>query len=328
MTVRHPDISFVTSVYNKADILPVAISALSRQSLSALVEYIFVEDCSSDDSLSVLRNQSHCLDNVSILVNERNLGPAFSLNRGAGKAKGRYLCLIDSDELIVPDAVEIMFSLLRKHDAQLAHGRKIKTTQPASQVTLSPLGKNFTYEVLENPFIDVLHRRGGERIGRMTWLVEKDLFDQANGCDLRLFIQDESLRLRLTHKAHRMVNFKSPMIYAPPARYQISKNESQQHHDQFFNCYHFLHDNPDLPPSARQVLVRDCVSMAWKATRNGALGAGSLRVFLNVFLSYLGAKTGLFKPQNKTLESFAGFFKKISNIRRQDMNYINKYFEN
>ena len=321
MAIHPPDISFVTSVYNKADILPAAIKALSRQFLSAPVDYIFVEDCSRDDSLSVLYEQSQCLERVSILKNERNLGPALSLNRGANHAKGRYLCLVDADELIVPDAVSIMLDLLQQHDAPLAHGQKIKTTQPADQLTLCALDQDFTYEVLDNPFIEVLKRRGAERIGSMTWLVEKTLFSQAGGCDPRLFVQDESLRLRLTHRARRMINFKSPMMYAPPARYQISRNDRQQHHDQFFCCYDFWCENKELPQSAQAILVRQSVSMAWKATRDGVLGAGLFKVLL----SYLGAKTGFLKPQEKTLEYLAGFFKKIPDIRRPD---IHEYPEN
>ncbi len=316
LAIHHPDISFVTSVYNKADILPTAINALCQQSLSASVEYIFVEDCSSDDSLAVLREQSARLKRVSILRNQYNCGPALSLNRGAKAAKGRYLCLIDADELIVPDAAQIMLDLLKKHDAPLAHGQKIKTNQPADQLKLSKLNQNFTYEILENPFIEVLNRRGAERIGRMTWLVEKAVFDQAGGCDTRLFIQDESLRLRLTHQVRRMINFKAPMMYAPPVRHQISRNNRQQHHDQFFNCYYFLRENEGLPQPAQAILARQSVSMAWKATRNGVLEAR----FFRVFFSYLGAKMRFLKSQEKTLEYFADLFRKIPNIRRQEIN--------
>lgn len=304
-----PDISFVIPVYNKADILPAVVRALAAQQPAPQAEYIFVDDASTDGSAALLRSLADRLPAVTVIGNDRNAGPALRLNQGAAAARGRYLCLIDADELVAPNAVAVMRRLIEATGAQLIHGKIRATGQPAADIAPPPVADDADYALLETPLADILSGRG---FVRMSWLVETALFRAAGGCDPRIFIQDESLPLRLAAQARRMIDLRAPTGYAPAAASRLSADKVQQHHDRFFAAYNLLRDRPDLPAGIRTALRRRCLSTAWKAARGGRLPASRLAVLLG----YIGANSGLFPPSDAALDRLAAIFAGIPGIRR------------
>src|SRR3546814_256329 len=118
-----PDISFIIPVYNKADILPFVLKHLAAQDLLYAVEYIFVDDASQDGSVTVIEQHAPMLGGVRIIRNTQNAGPSVRLNQGAREASGTYFCLIDADELIAPDAVKTMMTLIAAERAEMEIGR-------------------------------------------------------------------------------------------------------------------------------------------------------------------------------------------------------------
>src|SRR3546814_4092835 len=81
----------------------------------------------------------------------RNAGPAIRLNQGAAAACGRYLCLVDADELIAPDAVAVMRTLMERAGAQMAHGKIAASSQPAATLIPPPVGNDPDFAVLNAP---------------------------------------------------------------------------------------------------------------------------------------------------------------------------------
>lgn len=76
------------------------------------VEYVFVNDCSPDGSLQVLKASlaSHRIakERYTIINHAQNQGIAVSRAECIAHAKGDYVYFIDSDDLVEPDAVEQM----------------------------------------------------------------------------------------------------------------------------------------------------------------------------------------------------------------------------
>ena len=304
-----PDISFVIPVYNKADVLPAVVRALATQRPAPQAEYIFVDDASTDGSAALLKQLSPQLPGMTVLANDGNAGPSIRLNQGAAQAAGRYLCLIDADELIAPDAVSVMLRLMRDNNAQMVHGKIERAEQPAATLVPSPIGNMPPHVVLDTPLADILAGRG---FVRMSWLVETALFRAAGGCDPRIFIQDESLPLRLAAVARRMIDLQAPTGYAPFAASRLSANKAQQHHDRFCAAYNLLRDRPDLPADTRNALRRRCLSAAWKATRVGLLDSDRL----GLLLGYVAAKAGLPAMSDPALDRVAAAFASLDGIRR------------
>lgn len=302
-----PEISFVIPVFNKADVLPHVIRALAAQQPAPDAEYIFVDDASSDTSVAVLEQAGDLLPAMTVLRNAANAGPSVRLNQGAALARGRLLCLIDADELITPDAVALMRQAMQQHDADMVHGKVIRSALPAVQLVPAPLGTMPACTVGDRPLQTILHGRG---FVRMAWLIDTALFRAAGGCDERLFIQDESLPLRLAVKARRMIDFRGGMSHAPRAATHLSADKRQQHHDRFFAYYNLLRDQPDLPAAERRLLVATCVSTTWKAVRRSGLPLAQIAALG----AYLRSKAGL-DVSPHFLDRAAAAFRSMPGIR-------------
>lgn len=302
-----PDISFVIPVYNKAEVLPAVLRALAAQQLPGPTEYIFVDDASTDASVAILEAAGGTLPDLSILRNTGNAGPSRRINQGVALARGRLLCLIDADELIVPDAVLLMHGLLQDRQADMIHGKVIRGDQAVDAALPAPLGRLPGYAVSDTPLDTILQGRG---FVRMTWLVETALFRAAGGCDERLFIQDESLPLRLAAHARRMIDFRGSMTYAPQAASHLSADKRQQHHDRFFAYYNLLGDLPALPAGDRRRIAAICASTAWKAVRRSGLPLAQIAALG----AYLQGEAGLAVPQD-FLDHAAAAFRSLPGIR-------------
>lgn len=303
-----PEISFVIPVYNKAGILPLVLQALANQQLPVAVEYIFIDDASTDASLSVLEEHTHTLPATTILRNTQNAGPSRRLNQGAAQARGRYLCLIDADELIVPDAVAHMYQLLQDRQADMIHAKVAKSDLGPAAIHLTPLGRIPNIAISDRPLHSIIHGRG---FVRMAWLVETALFHMAGGCDERLFIQDESLPLRLAVKARRFIDFRGTMTHAPRIASHLSADKRQQHHDRFFAYYNLLQAAPQLSADDRRQITAICASIAWKAQRRSALPiapGAALQAYLTAKLHF-GVSVAY-------LERAANAFRALPDIRR------------
>lgn len=304
-----PDISFVLPVYNKADILPAVLRALAAQTIDAQAEFIFVDDASTDGSLPLLQDRTAGLPRARVVANSQNAGPSIRLNQGAALAAGRYLCLLDADELVAPNAIATMLHLLRDHAAPMVHGKVAITDQPGESFIPPALPSSPPFALLSPVLPALLGNRG---FVRMCWLVETGLFRSAGGCDPRLFIQDEALPLRLALSAARMIDLQAPATYAPPARKRLSADKGQQHHDRFFAHYLLFRDHPELPPVLQRQLTRKCMSTAWKAVRSDNSGSHRLAVFFR----YAASRLGLLSVPEKWLAESVAYFAARPGIRR------------
>jgi glycosyltransferase involved in cell wall biosynthesis len=300
-----PEISFVIPVYNKADILPRVVQALANQTLPAAAEYIFIDDASTDGSRTVLEQRGRALlPDLTLVANDRNAGPSIRLNQGAALARGRRLCLLDADELVIPDAVALMWQLMQQRGADMVHG---KVHRFRGDALPEPLRQMPELDVSDTPLSSVIRGRG---FVRMAWLVDTGLFHAAGGCDERLFIQDESLPLRLAAHARRFVDFRGTVSIAPPSGSHLSTDRRQQHHDRFFAYYYFLHETTGLSVADQRRIAQICVSMAWKAQQRSGLPLA----MPTALMAYLRMKLG-FGISPSYLDRAASAFRQLPDIR-------------
>ena len=301
------DISYVVSVYNKSSALPHVLDSLSGQKGDFSVEYIFVDDASTDESLKILSARTADWPNVTILENVDNAGPSVRVNQGTRHARGRYLCLFDADDVLAPDAMATMKGLLERHQADLVHGKK-REVDDFLDAPIRMIGPKPHYRISDDPLDTVV----GRGFVRMTWLVRRALFEYASGCDERIFIQDEALRLRLGLHARRFVDLRETVCYASAAGEHLSGNLAQQHHDRFLAHYLLMRDEPQITEKQRRVIYRACLSAAWKSLREDRISAFKYRIFtlyaMNRFRCAL--------PNDRVLRELAAWFRAKPGVRR------------
>lgn len=303
-------VSYVVTVYNKEPYIGWTATSLLKQQGNIKAEYIFVDDVSSDRSLDVIEEVTRGVPNVTIVKNSSNAGPSIRLNQGAALARGKYLQFIDSDDILAANATALMLSLMEAHDADVVHGGWEKTGIESEKLIGRTVPENAPYILSENPMEFVFQ----QRIHRMSQMVRRSTFMQAGGCDERVFIQDESLGLRLSRVARRFIVLKAPVLLIPKVEGELSRNVSQLNHDRFLAHRDMIVDFPDLDETARRRLYRRCVSALWKQKR---LMRGQLRATLSSdFLHYMQSRMGLQPVNDNELSRMADFFASLKGVRR------------
>ncbi|MFA6582364.1 MAG: glycosyltransferase family 2 protein, partial [Paludibacter sp.] len=77
------------------------------------IEYIFVDDCSKDDSIKKLRSiialYPERESSISIILHDKNKGVAATRQTAIEAATCAYILFVDSDDYIETDMVELLF---------------------------------------------------------------------------------------------------------------------------------------------------------------------------------------------------------------------------
>lgn len=114
-------LSVVVLVYNTEDYLEECLDSLINQTLDN-IEIICVNDESTDNSLNILKKYARKYDNIKI-IDQKNQGGAVAGNNGLKVAKGEYVTLIDSDDIVVRDAYEKMYNKAKQTNSDIVSGK-------------------------------------------------------------------------------------------------------------------------------------------------------------------------------------------------------------
>jgi len=121
------DVSFVMSVYNKEYYLPAVLDALLNQKGLKNPEFIFIDDTSKDKSVEIIREKTKNIKNVTIIAKEKNEGTSMTINQGIMLAKGKWVRMLDSDDILPLNSTIKMIEVAKKHNADMVYGLFSKT---------------------------------------------------------------------------------------------------------------------------------------------------------------------------------------------------------
>lgn len=108
LTPRMPAVSVITTVFNDERYIGSCIDSVCQQSLSDF-EMIVLDDGSTDGTAERLRRIHD--PRIRVLSRSR-VGRARALNQAIGEAVGKYVAILDSDDLAAPDRLESQVELL------------------------------------------------------------------------------------------------------------------------------------------------------------------------------------------------------------------------
>lgn len=104
-----PLISICIPAYNRADLIEETINSALSQTYTN-IEVIVNDNCSTDNTWSLLEKISRRDSRVKIFSNDENLGAVKNWKKAMEKATGEYALILWSDDLIKPDFIEKTFS--------------------------------------------------------------------------------------------------------------------------------------------------------------------------------------------------------------------------
>lgn len=105
-------ISVVIPCFNAQNFIASAISSILTQSFTNF-ELIIINDGSSDNTHDEINQFSD--HRITYIQNPKNQGNYVARNIGINISKGKYICMMDADDMSCPDRLKIQYQFMEKH---------------------------------------------------------------------------------------------------------------------------------------------------------------------------------------------------------------------
>lgn len=193
------DVSVIIVNYNTLDLTNDCITSIVEHSSGIDYEIILVDNASTDGSKNYFKKDKR----IKYIYNEQNVGFGTANNIGARYAKGKYLFLLNSDTLLLNNALKLFFDYAEDHDSQTMYGGfllKGDKTPACSYV-------EFPRTTFKEYFGSIFHRNKRDHynygvlkpvdviVGADMFVLKED-FDKVNGFDEHIFLYGEEVELQ------------------------------------------------------------------------------------------------------------------------------------
>ena len=110
-------VSIIVPVYGTEAYLPACIESICNQTYKN-IQIILVDD-QSPDSCPEICDEYAQRDSRILVIHQKNTGVSGARNTGLNYALGVYIMFVDSDDELIPDAVEILVQDAQKYGADI-----------------------------------------------------------------------------------------------------------------------------------------------------------------------------------------------------------------
>lgn len=113
-----PDVSVVIPVYNVQKYLKTCLDSIVNQTL-VNIEILCVDDGSTDQSLSILKDYASKDKRICIISLQQNSGTLIARKKGVLQATGKYIMFVDSDDYLERTACRDAFDLIEQNGVDI-----------------------------------------------------------------------------------------------------------------------------------------------------------------------------------------------------------------
>ena len=107
-------VTILVAAYNAASTLPRCLLSLRSQTVRN-IDIICVDDCSTDNTLALLRQNAAEDQRIRVLQTPVNSGQAMARNLALRLAHAPFVCMVDADDWLSPDALEEALQVFQQH---------------------------------------------------------------------------------------------------------------------------------------------------------------------------------------------------------------------
>jgi glycosyltransferase involved in cell wall biosynthesis len=111
--MKMPFFTVIIPTYNRAELLREAIQSVLDQTFEDF-ELIIIDDHSTDNTSEVVSSFND--NRIKYIMNDRTKGPAGARNTGIFKARGDWITFLDSDDIWLPEKLEVQFKKIQERD--------------------------------------------------------------------------------------------------------------------------------------------------------------------------------------------------------------------
>ncbi len=113
-------VSIITPNYNSEKFISHTIKSVINQTYKNW-EMIIVDDVSTDNSLNIITSFCKIDSRIQLHKLPENLGAAIARNKAISLAKGNFIAFLDSDDLWLPQKLELQLNFMLKNNFSLTH---------------------------------------------------------------------------------------------------------------------------------------------------------------------------------------------------------------
>jgi GT2 family glycosyltransferase len=241
-------VSVIIVNYNTGRYLNSCISSVLKHENNNDVEFIIVDNASKDDSKTVIDSLCRKYRNIYAVYLNENKGYGYGNNRGAEKANGEYLLILNPDIMFIMPLFEKLIETSRKSTDIGAAGVRLygedgKFQYGYYQKYPSIIQYFLFYSILSKPFINSVKLRNkylyfltGEGISSEITnvpqlpgafiFIRNDIYREYGGFDEKyfLFFEDVDLSYRLSGKFRLSVLNSLKVIHSGSSSMEIQTN--------------------------------------------------------------------------------------------------------
>lgn len=116
-TVQTPAVSLLVPICNVEKYLGECLDSAITQTLTN-IEIICINDGSTDSSLDIIKSYA-ARDERIVIIDKPNSGYGDSMNKGLASARGTYIGILESDDILDPEALEYMFEACERDNLEV-----------------------------------------------------------------------------------------------------------------------------------------------------------------------------------------------------------------
>lgn len=201
------DVSIIIVNYNTKQLVADCLATVFEKTKDVAYEVIVVDNASTDGSEEYITKR---FPNIKWINSGENLGFGRANNLGAKYASGKYLFLLNSDTLLLNNAIRIFFDYAESHQHEkigtLGSWLLDKDEKPNNSFGFFPCAKNEICYLLgkyQLPSLkDIIEEKEVDYIIGADLFIEKRFFEGLDGFDKNIFMyyEETDLQYRLARR--------------------------------------------------------------------------------------------------------------------------------
>ena len=116
--VDEPKVSIISPIYNKERYILRFLKSIQYQNFNDL-EIVFVDDFSIDNSVDLIEKYQKDDERIVLVKNSKNKGTFISRNLGVLAARGKYIMISDSDDILSKNIVSTCYKYVEEHKYEM-----------------------------------------------------------------------------------------------------------------------------------------------------------------------------------------------------------------
>jgi glycosyltransferase involved in cell wall biosynthesis len=227
--------TYIVFIHNNQDNIPQLVESLKQTTGNFSKEFIFIDDGSNDNSLSVLKIAANDIPRVTIITQEMQ-GSTISINKALNLATGEYIHFVEGNEKLHIDSSSELMKACLELGTEVAVGLTSLKDVSSNKITGSS-------KIIANPIKQILTGKPEalSNIGKAGSMVRSKLLEKTGKADSSIYTHNMSLSLRCAKYTkfaflNKAISTVSNVKSNPKSKFNSYNNLK--------SIYNFVQDNP------------------------------------------------------------------------------------